>query len=409
MAVYNILPSVNLTNDDIRDTLNANGGNVTNKDITWFRKDANINKWSKYKPTKYTGVSPDINVQYKGNNQLCGFSERIWNTGTPAKLYIFGDPYIYEPPTGGEQYPYRWSDFRGYNPKAEPFMYSLIVDDNQTEFLYKDYNDSYEVEYYVETKGLSILDFTGVPMDLSNAHVKADIYRENPFNVTNPNDYVVGTYISDNPLKNEATGTAGLWIFFSELKAPHYYYILLYIQEINGRYCMAVPATNGYTVMKKILLQDSVQSASFNFTPKYLGDSVYGQWNPIGIYTYDNWVYVDRYNTYAGTRLDIAIEIENLTQQGYNFSNGKIRIKTGSGSDNLTVTTYCQQINTSYNPNRDYNVSGNTTKILYFRFVDAFKGVYDGTNKDAYFQIESSRNGTDWTSVSDIVRIRIDS
>lgn len=407
MAVYSILPKNDLTGNDIRDTLKANGGNVNNKDFTWFSVDANINKWSKYKPTKYTGISPDINVQYKGNNQLCGFSERIWNTGIPAKLYAAGDPYIYELPTGEIQYPYRPGDFRGYNPKQEPFLYSLIIDDNKTEFLYKDYNDSYEVEYYVETNGLSILDFTGIPMDLNSACVKADIYSENPFDVTNPNDYVVGTY-SSNPLKEES-GTIGIWTWFGELRAPHYYYLLLYIQELNGRYCMAVPAMDGYTVIKKILLQDSIQNASFNFTPKYLGDSVYGQWNPIGIYKYDNWVYVDRYNTYAGTRLDIAIEIENLTQQDYNFSNGKIRIKTGSSSDNLTIMTYCQQINTSYNPNRNYNVPGNATSILYFRFVDAFKGVYDGSNKDAYFQIESSRNGTDWTTVSDVVRIRIDS
>lgn len=30
MAVYNILPSTNLKTEDIRDTLNANGGSVSN-------------------------------------------------------------------------------------------------------------------------------------------------------------------------------------------------------------------------------------------------------------------------------------------------------------------------------------------------------------------------------------------
>lgn len=50
MAVYEILPATNLKWDDIRDTLNANGGNVNNMAITAFQSGANIQRWAKYKP-----------------------------------------------------------------------------------------------------------------------------------------------------------------------------------------------------------------------------------------------------------------------------------------------------------------------------------------------------------------------
>ena len=43
MAVYNILPTTNLKWDDIRDTLNAGGGSVTNVVSTAFlEKNINI-------------------------------------------------------------------------------------------------------------------------------------------------------------------------------------------------------------------------------------------------------------------------------------------------------------------------------------------------------------------------------
>ena len=45
MAVYNILPSTNLKTEDIRDTLNANGGSVSNDCLTFFTDAANIRMW----------------------------------------------------------------------------------------------------------------------------------------------------------------------------------------------------------------------------------------------------------------------------------------------------------------------------------------------------------------------------
>ena len=44
MAVYSILPTTNLKAEDIRDTLNANGGSVNNELTTFFNTSINI--WS---------------------------------------------------------------------------------------------------------------------------------------------------------------------------------------------------------------------------------------------------------------------------------------------------------------------------------------------------------------------------
>ena len=46
MPVYTILPKANVTMDDVKDTLNANGGKVTNVLGTFFSEQARINRWA---------------------------------------------------------------------------------------------------------------------------------------------------------------------------------------------------------------------------------------------------------------------------------------------------------------------------------------------------------------------------
>lgn len=51
MAVYSdVLPTTDLKYEDIRDTLNANGGSVNNDVSTAFKTSSGINVWSKHKP-----------------------------------------------------------------------------------------------------------------------------------------------------------------------------------------------------------------------------------------------------------------------------------------------------------------------------------------------------------------------
>lgn len=120
MAVYNILPTTNLKWDDIRDTLNAGGGTVTNVVSTAFMTTSNIDIWAKYKPVGYTSNFPDYNSDwYKGNDKMCGIGIPNIN-GDPSS--IKDAPWYYNPPKGGQSEPYRLGDYRGYNRNATFFI-----------------------------------------------------------------------------------------------------------------------------------------------------------------------------------------------------------------------------------------------------------------------------------------------
>lgn len=140
MAILNQIPIDNVKMEDIRDTLNAHGGNVTNVLGTFFE---NYNGNSKLKPVSNSAQVVLFNV-YKdsyGNIQCdtdpTTSSGLIWglkpcihpgesyfstmvgafhdNPGTAGSTY--GDWRVRRP-TGGSGSPYRLADFRGYNPNA---------------------------------------------------------------------------------------------------------------------------------------------------------------------------------------------------------------------------------------------------------------------------------------------------
>lgn len=106
MAVKAVLPSSNLAWDDIRDTLNANGGAVTNDIRTAFLDTAKINIWSFYKP-QHSLINFPSSVPYavdaRGGLYLDTVNKEIkWNK-----------------PMGGIESPYRLSDFCGYEKDAK--------------------------------------------------------------------------------------------------------------------------------------------------------------------------------------------------------------------------------------------------------------------------------------------------
>lgn len=126
MAVYMQLPRKNINVEDIRDTLNAYGGNVNNNVETFFSEGAKINMWSKRKPVK--GVPAGMNVVepnrdgnwYIGVDLNCGIIPS--QIPTPKQAITQGSEYdwTYELPTGGKDSPLRIGDFGGYNTQATP-------------------------------------------------------------------------------------------------------------------------------------------------------------------------------------------------------------------------------------------------------------------------------------------------
>lgn len=109
---------------NIRDVLNAAGGSVGNNVISFFQPDAKINKWSRYKPVSHSKLFNLTDNDFKWvnfgiSNDYIGSSAR-----TPKSLMDEAasgkDFYPYIPPRGGEDSPFRISDFRGYDTNAEP-------------------------------------------------------------------------------------------------------------------------------------------------------------------------------------------------------------------------------------------------------------------------------------------------
>ena len=118
---------------DIRDTLNANGGSVTDNLITFFRPDANLAAFSRRKPHVNTR-KPVIGYMETADMAKTTLAdgrvirryglEMLGGLKTPAAVYVEvkdngGLGYRYPLPTGGQTQPYRLTDFCGYNPKAK--------------------------------------------------------------------------------------------------------------------------------------------------------------------------------------------------------------------------------------------------------------------------------------------------
>lgn len=139
MAVYSILPTTNLKAEDIRDTLNSNGGSVSNGLLTFFTTNAKINKWARYKPESYKknfdltdddrftnhyGLSMTGYASLWGNPQLVSVTDGKIDISKDTTGFLYKlckgtlGQFDYILPQGGENSPYRLGDFRGYNPTA---------------------------------------------------------------------------------------------------------------------------------------------------------------------------------------------------------------------------------------------------------------------------------------------------
>lgn len=134
--VHDVLPTTNLTYDDIRDTLNSAGGFVNNDVASAFKGTANINKWSRHKPVRlavnfcqdFDSSAPNYDADWwKGTSRTFGLkipylsaTTRLNDAAYKIINHMPGMPpnYIYELPRGGENEPLRIGDFAGYRKDA---------------------------------------------------------------------------------------------------------------------------------------------------------------------------------------------------------------------------------------------------------------------------------------------------
>ena len=111
MAVKTILPTTNLTFDDIRDTLNNFGGSVTNVVATAFTSTAKINRWSRNKPESYKADFIAGGGSPKASNN---FGLTVPSFDSITSLFGSSSVWSYTLPSGGVNSPYRLGDFCGY-------------------------------------------------------------------------------------------------------------------------------------------------------------------------------------------------------------------------------------------------------------------------------------------------------
>lgn len=148
MAIREIIPSTSVSMADIRDTLNANKGNVTNVLGSFFTEDAKIYKWARHKPLRFTDpfmpCSDAIlnNYYSKGmdkDGNIGGIKRASTLPTASQTLYsFFGNNQDssfmeYLLPQGGSTDPYRLGDFRQYAPSKR---YALTGDVPFTAELY---------------------------------------------------------------------------------------------------------------------------------------------------------------------------------------------------------------------------------------------------------------------------------
>lgn len=198
MAAYLKLATTNLSYDDIRDTLNANGGSVTNNFETAFAEDAAINVWSKYKPFNnsraYIGTMNEqlellkaekivqLPINEDRNTMIYYYYAvgilQVQSEYRPNLLYELvkahgGKGYLYDRPTGGASSPYRIGDFRRYyTPATNPVGCTYL---NGEEEPINGAGSDNEASYRKTLMGME----QGAAPDDSNLYlVKNDLYKE---------------------------------------------------------------------------------------------------------------------------------------------------------------------------------------------------------------------------------------
>lgn len=120
--------NVNLATN-IRNVLNAAGGNVTDDCLTFFQERANINKWAKYKPVSF---HKDFEITEEEKGKI--FYGMSIPQVDPYSLDVKENSMMkYTLPSGGEFSPFRLGDFKGYNTDCiPPFSWSIVSSINLT-------------------------------------------------------------------------------------------------------------------------------------------------------------------------------------------------------------------------------------------------------------------------------------
>jgi hypothetical protein len=134
MAVLTKIPDAPVVYDDLRDTLNANGGSTNNEHKSYFVAATKVNWGARWKPVPFPkDVVSDADQHWQGkingddyNTGRCGVEYPTY-TSTASLVGVSNPASLWKHkfPAGGAAQPYRISDFRKYNPKAANILASV--------------------------------------------------------------------------------------------------------------------------------------------------------------------------------------------------------------------------------------------------------------------------------------------
>ena len=220
MAVYDIIPTSNVTFNDIRDTLNSQGGIVNNEVASAFKSSSNINYWSKKKPVRLqVDFCQDFSSSaanyypnwWKGYDGNCGMTLPIYTSpgsseGGFIKDIIEGNfSWTYTPPAGTSAQPQRLGDFIEYKRNA----INPIGQPPETITAYKDINDYLTFNFDMaiapnDRYNLTLQDIAIEGVTLDNYYLGMVLWKSLYNRVIAASDTKIGT--GEITLKFKATG-----------------------------------------------------------------------------------------------------------------------------------------------------------------------------------------------------------
>lgn len=273
MAVHTILPTSSLKIEDIRDTLAANGGSVSNDTTTFFTTAAKINPWSKHKPVALSSdFCQDFDSSradydddwWKGNDGKCGLS---WSDQfTTSKIeQLKTANWSYTPPSGS--YPKRLGDFAGYvisrNPPIATRITASTVNVDQNLGTWTFSPDIYMQNY----NELTVYDFD---LSLSEWYLCVLVSQGSGWN----------RYIGDKVL----TSGCKVDVDLDELSVGEHTAILCLARSIDGNFMPLPSDEDNKTVFT--LKVNYVNDLAIEFLG--ISSSLKGTYTPLENYTFDS-------------------------------------------------------------------------------------------------------------------------
>lgn len=325
----------------VRDVLASAGGSVTNQLSTFFKPEAKINMWSRYKPTHYPADFPDQELQCKGVNGDYGISIPFVSSYT--SLYNLYDGNLngwkYTLPSGGSGSPYRLGDFRRYCSHANSPIYSWDFTPSETNT--SDLNIEFQFRAHFTTQnndgyGLSLSDLSS----LSSKYLGIMAFKQG---ATTANGYVT----FDKPIKQMDVVTASMTINLAGLGEGTFY--IYPIIATNAQTSFGGSTSNSWTLFpgeKKRLLVGAAYGTAMA-VDAFVGDST-GD-------LYYNAVFragTSGAHTFSGAKLQFRASgtgIAQATIGTISLAAGKTTVKSGTIARSTTAISKDQMIQYAQN------------------------------------------------------------